>query len=816
VVRVAVAAALLLVALPARAVMVSGTVFRDANGDGILEAGEPPVPGVAVWLETDRYAVSDAHGRYQLDVAADGIVWTRTPDGYRPAPTWKEITVADGARTVDLGLRPAPRTGPLTFVHASDTHIGVGEFGIEEARRAIRQTAALDPPPAFLTITGDVTQGDRPAEFEELLRILEDVDVPFVPVIGNHDEYDAGVTYREYLGPPQYSFDQGGVHFIVLDLGVLFGDFDAALDFVRRDLALGPRGAPAAVLTHAPLPDAKTAALAELGVGWMFTGHWHANRIVDHRGLVEVNTQTLVFGGTDFTPAGFRVATWQGDHFVLGHHTIVDAPELRVMYPRPGQCVPPGALTAIVAAETGAGGPGATLSLDGGAALALVPQGGWTESAALTVAPGAHLLTATMAGARATSAFCVAPAPPPAETGAAWPQLQGSARHLGVADAEVCAPLSTRWARSVGGHVRAGSPVVAGGRVFVSVADLAGAEAGGLLALDAATGARLWSAPSGHSVANAAAVDGDTVVFASDDGVVHAVSAATGAPIWRHDLGAGLDRTVTALDAAPTISAGRVFIGVQRRFAALDLATGRAAWTVDPSPNGSWMGSFAAAGVGDGVVVAAFARGIDGLVAWEPRTGRPLWRIPRDESDGLPIAINGSFVVKDGTAWLGNGAATVAAVDLVAGTVRWERALVPDVSDFGYAIAATPALAGGLLLVPTQLGKLYALDATTGAPVWSHDAGPTRIRPVHYYGSGTRPFGGSPVVTGETVWIGGADGTLSALDLATGRTLWSEDLGAPILSGPAPSGRTLFVASYDGTVQALAGDCPPKRAMLHP
>src|SRR5262249_28974571 len=156
------------------------------------------------------------------------------------------------------------------------------------------------------------------------------------------------------------------------------------------------------------------------------------------------------------------------------------------------------------------------------------------------------------------------------------------------------------WARTVGGHVRSGSPVVAGGRVFVSVADLAGAEAGGLVALDAATGAHLWTARSRHSVSNAAAVAGGEVVFASGEGVVHAVSAATGGELWRHDLGAGLDRTVTALYAAPTIADGQVFIGVQRRFAALDLATGRAAWTVDPSPNGSWMGSFAAAGVGDG------------------------------------------------------------------------------------------------------------------------------------------------------------------------------------------------------------------------
>src|SRR5262249_8685183 len=155
--------------------------------------------------------------------------------------------------------------------------------------------------------------------------------------------------------------------------------------------------------------------------------------------------------------------------------------------------------------------------------------------------------------------------------------------------------------------------------------------------------------------------------------------------------------------------------GVARRLAALDLHSGRALWSVDPSPGGNWMGSYSAAGVGDGVVVAAFARGVDGLAAWDEATGRELWRIPRDASDALPIAVTGSIVVDGGTAFLGNGMAVAAAVELKNGHVRWQRALVPDLGDFAYAIAATPALAAGRLLVPTLLDGLQALDAATGA-----------------------------------------------------------------------------------------------------
>ena len=116
------------------------------------------------------------------------------------------------------------------------------------------------------------------------------------------------------------------------------------------------------VLTHAPVPDATVRALADLGVGWIFDGHWHSSRVVDHGDLVEVTAQTLEFGGTDFAPAGFRVATWLGGRFVLDHHTIVDEPVLRVVYPRPKQCVPPGPLTVLVAAEDGARRPAVTVA----------------------------------------------------------------------------------------------------------------------------------------------------------------------------------------------------------------------------------------------------------------------------------------------------------------------------------------------------------------------------------------------------------------------------------------------------------------------
>jgi hypothetical protein len=67
-------------------------------------------------------------------------------------------------------------------------------------------------------------------------------------------------------------------------------------------------------------------------------------------------------------------------------------------------------------------------------------------------------------------------------------------------------------------------------------------------------------------------------------------------------------------------------------------------------------------------------------------------------------------------------------------------------------------------------------------------------------------------VTGDVVWIADAAGTLSALDVRSGRPRWSTPLGVPVLAGFAASGDWLIVPGYDGTVRALTPSiAAPKR-----
>ncbi|MGZ7079862.1 MAG: outer membrane protein assembly factor BamB family protein, partial [Thermoanaerobaculia bacterium] len=69
------------------------------------------------------------------------------------------------------------------------------------------------------------------------------------------------------------------------------------------------------------------------------------------------------------------------------------------------------------------------------------------------------------------------------------------------------------------------------------------------------------------------------------------------------------------------------------------------------------------------------------------------------------------------------------------------------------------------------------------------------------------PTGGevnsSPIVAGDTAYIGSGDGKLYAIDLWTGAEKWSYDAGSAISSSPALADNTLYFATRSGTLLAL-------------
>lgn len=157
-------------------------------------------------------------------------------------------------------LAPAcPPAWAVVFVHISDPHVNVSDAGRfrEEGVRDLR--CVLDAirviQPAFVIVTGDVTELGDEASLARYRSEIDRAGVPVYTVQGNHDRPAESETFNRIVGPIHPAFDVDGHRFV----GLNFHRSDEALAVLERQIATAPAAGIKHVLTfgHEPLlaPD---------------------------------------------------------------------------------------------------------------------------------------------------------------------------------------------------------------------------------------------------------------------------------------------------------------------------------------------------------------------------------------------------------------------------------------------------------------------------------------------------------------------------------------------------------------------------------
>lgn len=380
---------------------------------------------------------------------------------------------------------------------------------------------------------------------------------------------------------------------------------------------------------------------------------------------------------------------------------------------------------------------------------------------------------------------------PPAVHNESWTQPGGNAQKS-VGHVETAATLSEAWRVSIGkGNSNkarlASSPVVDGGRVFTidTTAEVR--------AFDAATGRPVWShqisldnESSRLAFGGGVSTAGGRVFASTGYGIVEALDAATGQRAWRVNIG-------VPLRGAPAVADDRLFVISQdNQMFALSLADGTAQWDMAATVETSGLFGAATPAVSQGTVVAGFSSGE--LLALRVENGRVVWqdalaRTGISTSVATLSDIDASPVIDGGQVFAIGKGGRMAGLELNTGQRIWE---------VNIAGTSTPAVAGDWLFVVTDDAKVVCVARNSGRVRWISQLPAFRDEedrkgPISWAG---------PVVTSNRLALVSSRGTMVFVSPTDGEIQTTVKLPSGAYLPPVVANKTLYVLTEDGRLSA--------------
>ena len=802
-----------------RDVVVSGTVFEDADGDERRGPAERAMPGV--WVSGGGSIVeTDEEGRFRF--ALEGVgehrnVFVTPPPGY---PGHDAVASLDphGRRGDGLRVRlrraagPPPADRDFRFVVTADSQFSSPQQG-EWLAEDFAQNSSTTGAPRFHVIVGDLVQTGWLEEW----RLYDEARkaMPHYDVYGGHGGNYGRSTWLErgsvthfnlFCGPSYYSWHYGGRHFVVFNTAISHGTpakRQRQRDWTRDLIARLPQGTEVVLFAH------HTASLDEWRerheVAAFFYGHHHENSLHYHLGTPYLCINAIRGLDWGMMTRAARVADFRDGELITEIRPLGQYQRLESVWPQDGGAVPRGpapfravAYDSSSAVQRVTGllrGPG----LGEGHPVAYSRLGAWTWGAevdAATLVPGDYRLqlTAEDDGGASWSgayAFQVEDRPPAAAApGDDWPAFFKNEEELRSTRERLAPPLELAWTVHTGGRNELGpSPIVWQGRVYCgSQNDDLGGPRPAVSCYDAATGDLVWRHETAASVRSVPAVVDGVLVALTAEGEALGFDAESGRPLWRRGI-PGFGGAGHSGFKAPVAEAGGLAVVAASRgpVILLDPATGEVAGTCAERTGDRYL---AAPLVKDGRVYVA-ARNQTWCADLE--TGETLWstetRRQGSRGVGTPFLRGGELI--HATAFRG-----ALGFDAETGEAR----VLASVRSGGWAVA-TPAVADGWLF--TGGSAVVAADIETGEVKWQRSFA---LSEEEERTNRRQNVGGcsSPVVSGDWIFVGTDTGEVVALGRADGVVAWRFRTGVPVKSSPVVSGNMLFVKDWDGNLHAFA------------
>jgi outer membrane protein assembly factor BamB len=368
-----------------------------------------------------------------------------------------------------------------------------------------------------------------------------------------------------------------------------------------------------------------------------------------------------------------------------------------------------------------------------------------------------------------------------------WPQFRGPGG--AAVSEETSLPVkwgpkeNVRWQADLPGRGLS-SPVIAGGRVYVTASS--GYREGRLhvLCFDAADGKKLWERqfastgatmchPKTCMAAPTPVTDGKRVfaLFATGD---LAAFSAEGDLLWYRSLERDYPDVTNqvGMAASPVLYKDVLLLPMENAgdsFAAgLDASTGKNLWRTARNQDIDWVTPLVTEE--DGKPAAVFQTSKD-VTAFDPLTGKPLWTYTGQGFGSIPSPFTGDGLI---FAACGEFTALKPSADGTTPEAAWKTAKLNS------------SFTTGLF----HKGRIYGLadvgvncvNAKDGEQVWQQ-----RVR---------GPFSASPVLADGKLYVVAEDGTVTVIEIGDKpKVLATNPMGETLLTTPAIAGGALFLRS---------------------
>jgi Predicted phosphohydrolases len=291
----------------------SGTIFLDKNGNGIQDKGENGVKGIPVSNGRD-IVLSDRNGHFQLQGDHNTSIFPILPAEYTltDKPGKKnnfEYYYCGKENQPTTGLNyPIQKQKPqnrFCLAAVGDPQVG-SEQEVDYAAKSVYGELLNHPEYATKILLGDIVH-EKMELFDESKQLIERLPGTVLVVPGNHDRYyeatrnNQDSIFNTYFGASNYAFNQGNVHFILLNnvyptkkRGYDMKYTSKQLEFVRNDLKLVPKNKLIIIAQHIPIisgsnSDSLLNMLTEYPHVLFLSGHTHNVR----RNLIKQGNRTI-------------------------------------------------------------------------------------------------------------------------------------------------------------------------------------------------------------------------------------------------------------------------------------------------------------------------------------------------------------------------------------------------------------------------------------------------------------------------------------------------------------------------------------------